>query len=88
MQLSKNFTLREMTRSQTATRKGIDNNPTGTHQSNLVLLCQNILEFYEQGKPSSGWVHCSYNNKEENRKQFLRAYKDNGKTKYEMYDEG
>ena len=44
MQLSKNFTLREMTRSQTATRKGIDNNPTGTHQSNLVLLCQNILQ--------------------------------------------
>ena len=44
MELSKNFTLREMTRSQTATRKGIDNNPTGTHQSNLVLLCQNILQ--------------------------------------------
>ena len=27
MQLSKNFSLKEMTRSQTATRKGIDNNP-------------------------------------------------------------
>ena len=44
MELSKNFTLREMTRSQTATRKGISNTPSGTHQSNLVLLCQNILQ--------------------------------------------
>ena len=44
MQLSKNFSLNEMTRSQTATRKGIDNSPSGTHQSNLVLLCQNILQ--------------------------------------------
>ena len=35
----------------------------------------------------SGWVHCSFNNKAENRKQFLRAYKDNGKTKYEMYSD-
>ena len=44
MQLSKNFSLAEMTRSQTATRKGIANSPSGTHQSNLVLLCQNILQ--------------------------------------------
>ena len=44
MQLSKNFSLREMTKSQTATRKGIPNKPSGTHQSNLVLLCQHILQ--------------------------------------------
>ena len=44
MELSKNFTLREMTRSQTATRKGIDNNPSGTHEANLILLCQHILQ--------------------------------------------
>lgn len=154
MQLSKNFSLREMTKSQTATRKGIPNKPTGTHQSNLVLLCQNILqpirehfkkpvritsgyrsaelcvaigssvnsqhakgqaadfeitgisnqvlaeyinenlnydqlilEFWNKSDPNSGWVHCSFNNNVENRKQFLRAYRNNeGKVKYDVYN--
>ena len=31
-----------------------------------------ILEFYRQEDPNSGWVHCSYDNKEENRKESLR----------------
>ena len=44
MRLSKHFTLEEFEKSQTATRKGISNTPSGTHQSNLVLLCQNILQ--------------------------------------------
>tara|TARA_R100000995_G_scaffold33319_1_gene14989 strand:- start:939 stop:1394 length:456 start_codon:yes stop_codon:yes gene_type:complete len=33
---------------------------------------QLILEFYRQEDPNSGWVHCSYDNKEENRKESLR----------------
>ena len=33
---------------------------------------QLILEFYRQEDPNSGWVHCSYVNKEENRKKSLR----------------
>ena len=44
MQLSKNFNLVEMTKSQTATRKGIDNTPSPTHQTNLQSLCACILQ--------------------------------------------
>jgi zinc D-Ala-D-Ala carboxypeptidase len=32
---------------------------------------QLILEFYKSGEPNSGWVHCSYVSKPENRKQCL-----------------
>lgn len=42
--LSEHFSLKEMTRSETATRKGIDNTPNATHLTNLQLLCQNVLE--------------------------------------------
>ena len=44
MQLSKNFNLVELTKSQTATRKGIDNTPSPTHQANLQSLCTSILQ--------------------------------------------
>jgi len=150
MKLSKNFSLAELTKSQTATRKGIDNTPSPTHQNNLKLLCthvlqpvrdhfsrvvsvssgyrseelclaigskttsqhakgqaadfeifgipnkelsdwinedldydQLILEYWKKEDPNSGWVHCSFN-LEKNRKQYLKAYKENGKTKYEQ----
>ena len=150
MQLSENFSLLELTKSQTATRKGIDNVPGPEHQENLKLLCthilqpvrdrfervvsvssgyrspelctaigskitsqhakgqaadfeiyglsnqelaiwihenlyydQLILEYWKKEDPNSGWVHCSYN-VNVNRKQYLKAYKENGKTKYEQ----
>ena len=149
MQLSENFSLLELTKSQTAERKGIDNTPSPEHQENLKLLCthilqpvrdhfervvsvssgyrspelceaigskitsqhakgqaadfeiyglsnqelanwirenldydQLILEYWKEEDPNSGWVHCSYNS-EGNRKEYLRAYKNEGKTKYE-----
>ena len=153
MKLSNNFSLKEMTASQTATRHGINNNPNEDHMNNLKALCENvlqkvrdhfgkvvtvssgyrspelcvkigssinsqhakgeaadfeifgvsnaelvkwisencdfdqmILEFHNLDEPNSGWVHCSYKS-EDNRKQILRAYKDeNKKTKYEAYD--
>ena len=44
MQLSKNFNLVELTKSQTATRKGIDNTPSAEHQANLQSLCACILQ--------------------------------------------
>ena len=142
--------MEELTKSQTATRKGIDNTPSPTHQNNLKLLCthvlqpvrdhfsrvvsvssgyrseelclaigskttsqhakgqaadfeifgipnkelsdwinedldydQLILEYWKKEDPNSGWVHCSFN-LEKNRKQYLKAYKENGKTKYEQ----
>ena len=154
MRLSQNFTLAELIKSQTAERKGINNNPNEDNIENLQRLCnevlqpirdhygkvvsvssgfrspelcvaigssvnsqhasgqaadfeifgianadlakyiidnldfdQLILEFHNPEEPNSGWVHCSYKNKEENRKQVLRAYRnDDGKTVYEPYD--
>ena len=150
MQLSNNFSLKELTASQTAVRKGIDNTPGPEHQENLKSLCapilqpvrdhfnrvvsvssgyrspelctaigskitsqhakgqaadfeifgvsnksladyidselhydQLILEYWKESDPNSGWVHCSYTN-ENNRKQYLKAYKENGRTKYEQ----
>ena len=44
MQLSKNFSLAEFTESNTATRNGIDNNPSAEHIHNLVELCENVLQ--------------------------------------------
>ena len=150
MKLSENFSLLELTKSQTATRKGIDNAPSPEHQENLKLLCahilqpvrdrfervvsvssgyrseelclaigskitsqhakgqaadfeiyglsngelanyikenldydQLILEYWTPENPNSGWIHCSFNS-EGNRKEYLRAYKNEGKTKYEQ----
>ena len=150
MQLSLNFSLGELTKSQTATRKGIDNTPSPEHQENLKLLCESvlqpvrdhfskvvtissgyrspelcqaigsvstsqhakgqaadfeifgvsnkaladyidselhydqlILEYWNESDPNSGWVHCSFS-EGKNRKQYLKAYKDeNNKTCYE-----
>ena len=44
MQLSKNFNLLELTKSQTAERKSIDNTPSPEHQRNLKSLCTRILQ--------------------------------------------
>jgi len=44
MKLSENFSLQELTKSQTATRKGIDNTPSEEHQENLKSLCTNVLQ--------------------------------------------
>jgi len=135
MMLSDHFSLAEFTKSQTAIRKGIKNEPKEEAIENMRLLCENILEpvrayyglpftlnsgfrslglnteigssptsqhvtgqaadfeiptisnkdiahwirdsldydqllleFYKEGDPSSGWVHCSYVGFE-NRKQ-------------------
>ena len=148
MKLSKNFSLKELTRSQTAIRHGIDNSPTldqlvcltalttailqpirevhgrvdinsglrvlelnrkiGSSDSSQHVLgmaadleCpsidnlklaqwieenlkfdQLILEFYEKGEPTSGWIHVSYNNQGENRGRVLTASRVDGKTQY------
>ena len=149
MKLTANFSLLELTKSQTAERKGIDNTPSPEHQENLKLLCESvlqpvrdhfgkvvtissgyrspelctaigskitsqhakgqaadfeifgvsnkeladyinenleydqlILEYWKESDPNSGWVHCSYSAGNKG-KQYLRAYKEDGKTKYE-----
>lgn len=44
MNLSKNFTLQELIKSDIAIRKGINNNPNAEQIEKLKLLCENILQ--------------------------------------------
>jgi zinc D-Ala-D-Ala carboxypeptidase len=60
MRLSENFSLWELTKSQTAERKGIDNTPGEEEIKNLRALCQNILQpvrvnYKAPIMPSSGY---------------------------------
>ena len=60
MRLSRNFTLSELTRSQTATRRGIDNTPGEEEIKNLERVCSEILQpvrehFGVAFSPSSGF---------------------------------
>ena len=147
MELTRNFTLSELTKSDTAIRKSINNNPSPEQIEKLKSLCENILqpvrdhfgrvkitsgfrspelclaigssinsqhakaeaadfecvgvdnaeladwikrelpydqlilEFYTPGEPNSGWIHCSYTEGMP-RKQFLHAFRKDGKTQY------
>jgi zinc D-Ala-D-Ala carboxypeptidase len=53
MKLTQHFSLEEMTKSQTASRKGIDNTAPPEVVENLKLLCENVLEYVRVrfGKP-------------------------------------
>jgi hypothetical protein len=53
MRLSKDFTLQELTVSSTATKHGISNIPNQDQITNLILLCQFILQPIKEyfGKP-------------------------------------
>lgn len=44
MKLSKSFTLRELTKSETAARYGIDNKPNPEFTVNLQKLCETVLQ--------------------------------------------
>lgn len=44
MQVTKHFSLRELTKSATAERRGISNNPTPEHLENMKYVCEQILE--------------------------------------------
>jgi len=44
MKLSEHFSLEEMVKSQTATRKGIPNTPSEAHTEAMRKACENILE--------------------------------------------
>ena len=151
MNLSRNFSLQELIKSDTAIRKGINNNPSPQQIENLKALAvnilqpvrshydkpliissgfrcaqlcveigssvnsqhvaddsaaaadfeipgvdnrdlarwirdnlevdQGILEFYKDGEPTSGWIHCSYS-RNKNRQQWLRAQRVDGKVSY------
>ena len=44
MKLSPHFSLDEMIKSQTALRKGLDNNPDADQLEAMVTLCEHVLE--------------------------------------------
>ena len=44
MKLTANFSLQEMTKSETALRFGLDNEPNDEQLANLVALCENVLQ--------------------------------------------
>ena len=44
MRLSAHFDLAEFTRSESAKRHGVSNEPTAEHQANLKVLCEKVLE--------------------------------------------
>jgi zinc D-Ala-D-Ala carboxypeptidase len=62
MNLTQNFTLHEMTKSETALRFNMANDPTNTEIENLRILCENVLQkvrnYYGMGvKVNSGYRH-------------------------------
>ena len=48
MRLSTNFTLQEYTKSQTATRKGLDNTPNDEHLAKAKMLFENVLSVFQK----------------------------------------
>ena len=54
---------------------GIDNKQLFNDIRHKLDYDQVILEFYEEGNPSSGWVHVSYISPEDNRKEALISFK-------------
>ena len=60
MRLSEHFTLEEMIKSQTGTRKGIDNTPGPEVVANLVDLCVNVLEKVREKWGSPVTVNSGY----------------------------
>jgi zinc D-Ala-D-Ala carboxypeptidase len=68
MQLSKNFSLSEMTKSETALRHDMDNTPGEAEIANLKVLAENVLQpvrdYYQKGvKVNSGFRHPEVNAK-------------------------
>ncbi len=66
MQITKHFSLLELTRSQTATRRNINNKPDEKVIDSLTVLCNELLEKIRElaGKPIT--INSGYRSKELN----------------------
>jgi hypothetical protein len=62
MNLSANFTYKELTRSDTATRLGIDNTPGSEELENLKLLCEKVLQPVREHFGKSVTVNSGFRN--------------------------
>jgi zinc D-Ala-D-Ala carboxypeptidase len=63
---------------------GVDNRELARWIRNNLEVDQGILEFYRDGEPTSGWIHCSYSINT-NRQQWLRAIREEGKVVYKPW---
>ena len=80
------------TKSQHCKGQAIDIDDVFGHKTNYEMFTyirenldfdQLIYEFGSNDKPD--WVHVSYVSSKENRNRVLRAIRENGKTRYELY---
>ena len=60
---------------------GMDNKELALWIRDNLKFTQLILEFYKEGIPDSGWVHCAFD-RNDLKEQVLTATKVDGKTKY------
>ena len=63
---------------------GVDNRELAKWIRNNLEVDQGILEFYKDNEPSSGWIHVSYS-RNNNRQQWLRAMREEGKVVYKPW---
>jgi hypothetical protein len=66
MNLSANFTLKELTKSDTATRLGLDNTPDDEALENLKTLCEKVLQPVREHFGKSVTVNSAYRSPESN----------------------
>ena len=66
MNLSANFTLKELTKSDTATRLGLDNTPDEQALENLKTLCDMVLQPVREHFGKSVSVNSAYRSPESN----------------------
>jgi zinc D-Ala-D-Ala carboxypeptidase len=66
MQLTNNFSLKELTVSETAARKGLDNTPNETVTANLKILAEKILQPVREYYGKSVRVNSGYRSPEVN----------------------
>jgi hypothetical protein len=66
MNLSANFSLKELTKSDTATRLGIDNTPNEETIDNLKTLCDKVLQPVREHFGKSVTVNSGYRSPESN----------------------
>ena len=66
MNLSANFTLKELTKSDTATRLGLDNTPDDEALENLKTLCEKVLQPVREHFGMSVTVNSGYRSPESN----------------------
>ena len=66
MNLSANFTLKELTKSDTATRLGLDNTPDDEALENLKVLCEKVLQPVREHFGKSVTVNSGFRSPESN----------------------